>query len=75
MTTTVLHPTALPGKPWSFSAKTEAIPEKGIGPFTALSIMALPGMIHSFNAKTEAEVVAVVDDYRGFLVNVGRMMG
>ena len=75
MTTTVLHPTGLPGKPWSFSAKTEAVPAKGSGPFTELSVMAVPGGIYSFSAKTEAEVVEAVDDYRGFLVNVGRMMG
>ena len=75
MTTTALHPNALPGKPWSFNAKTEAVPEKGAGPFTELSVMALPGMIHSFSAKTEAEIPEPTEIHSPlFLFNHGTML-
>ena len=45
-----------PGKPHSFSAKTEAVAVSGphTGLFTELSVAALPGPRHSFVAKTAA---------------------
>lgn len=45
-----------PGKRYSFSPKTEAVPEAGphIGTFTELSATGTPGKIHSFIAKTAA---------------------
>jgi len=49
---TQLSPTATPGKRYSFVAKTPAVSEKGVGPFTAQSVLAVPGIIHSFVAKT-----------------------
>ena len=52
-TYTQLSPIALPGKRYSFSAKTPEVPSaKGAGPFTAQSVTATPGIIHSFVAKT-----------------------
>lgn len=59
MAFTQLNPSALPGKPYSFSPKAEAIPESGphTGLFTELSNIALPGQRHSFTAKTAAEIV------------------
>ena len=53
-TFTQLSPIALPGKRYSFVAKTPAVGGKGLGPFTAQSITATPGIIHSFVAKTPA---------------------
>ena len=63
MAYTRLSVTATPGKPYSFTAKTEApevVPEAGphTGLFTELSVTALPGQRHSFSAKTEAETPA-----------------
>ena len=49
---TQLSPTALPGRSYSFAAKTAADAVKGAGPFTALSVTALPGKISNFIAKT-----------------------
>ena len=56
MAFTQLNPSALPGKPYSFSPKAEAIPESGphTGLFTELSNIALPGQRHSFTAKAAA---------------------
>ena len=72
MATTQLHPNALPGKPWSFSAKTAAAAVAD--QITELSVMAIPGMIHGFTAKTEAGPPAVTGEkYRGMLINMGRL--
>ena len=56
MAFTQLHPSATPGRPYSFDPKAEAIPESGphTGLFTALSPLALPGSRRSFAAKTES---------------------
>lgn len=55
MAITQLSPIVLPGKRYSFSAKTPAVPGgKGLGPFTAQSVTATPGIIHSFTAKAPA---------------------
>jgi hypothetical protein len=52
---TQLSPTAVPGRRYSFTAKTAA-PTGGphTGEFTELSVTATPGQRHSFSAKTEA---------------------
>jgi len=54
MAYTQLSPTGIPGRRYSFLAKTESAAEKGIGLFTELSLIGLPGRIHSFSAKTAA---------------------
>ena len=58
---TQLSPSAVPGRRYKFSAKTEAVAPSGPhpgGPFTELSNTALPGMRHSFSAKTEAAIAS-----------------
>ena len=60
MAYTQLSPTGIPGRRYSFLAKTESAAEKGIGLFTELSLIGLPGRIHSFYAKTAAEVSDVI---------------
>ncbi len=52
---THLTPTGTPGRPHSFSAKTEATAVlKGVGLFTRLSVLGTPGKGHTFTAKTPA---------------------
>ena len=56
---TQLQPGGYPGQPYgNFGGKAETIPEKGLGPFTALAVMAYPGVRHDFTTypKTEKEV-------------------
>lgn len=50
---TQLSPSATPGKPYTFLAKTAASGTH-TGLFTELSVMATPGGIHAFVAKTPA---------------------
>jgi hypothetical protein len=52
---TQLSPTALPGRRYSFSAKTAA-PTGGphTGTFTELGVIGVPSKQHSFSAKSEA---------------------
>ena len=62
MAYTQLSPTGIPGRRYSFLAKTESAAEKAIGLFTELSLIGLPGRIHSFVAKTAAEVSDVIPE-------------
>ena len=58
---TQLSPSAVPGRRYKFSAKTEAVAPSGPhpgGPFTELSTTATPGKPHAFSAKTEATPVS-----------------
>ena len=53
MATTQLSPSALPGKPYSFIAKSGVVvPHTGL--FTELSVTATPGPRHAFSPKDSA---------------------
>ena len=53
MAYTQLHPSAIPGKPYSFAPKTPASGDGShAGLFTELSVLGTPGKRHVFSAKT-----------------------
>lgn len=54
MATTQLSPFAIPGRRYSFLAKTPVTPPAHAGEFTKLSVTATPGPKQSFLAKTPA---------------------
>ena len=66
---TVLSPIAVPGRPYTFTAKDAASTgEKGAGTFTQLHVSALPGQRFSFVAKDAVvDVAGIRGGLAGFI--------